>query len=153
MSRSTGKTTVLSSLAFATSPKELEYLMDVPRFMARNPDVRVPYGTTACEAVHTELVGMFDHITQQTAARAKLAARMFTLRKLVWGSMQRPQLTLKMTQSFMLRRCCDYLESAELVWGHDDSVVVNPAAPVDIANLDADAKLSSRHKKKRRTGA
>ena len=45
------------------------------------------------------------------------------------------------------------MESAELVWGHDDPVVVNPAAPVDIANIDADAKLTSQHKKKRRIGA
>ena len=57
--RKTGKrTTIRQTLAHACSPHELEYLANHGRFVAKNPDVGVPYGTTANEAYHRELKSM-----------------------------------------------------------------------------------------------
>ena len=49
--------TVRGSLSFAVRPQGLEYLMNGPRFFARNPTVQSVYGTTRNEAFHRQLKG------------------------------------------------------------------------------------------------
>lgn len=110
--RTKNKGTVLSSLAFATSPKELQYLHNGPKYVThqRNIAQRVclnassdgmsfvgvcnvsrsntrfhPYGTAGCETVQNELVNYFRHVINQRDRHARVRGFMFTLRKLVEG--------------------------------------------------------------------
>ena len=63
---------VLSSLAHATRPEGLEYLMNFARFVQRYPQETVPYGTTRNEAFHRQLKSFFRNIMHQSARNARI---------------------------------------------------------------------------------
>eukprot|EP00959_Pyramimonas_sp_CCMP1952_P146119 3059505-Pyramimonas_sp.AAC.1 len=65
------KTTILGSLRYATSSKQLEYLLNLGRFIARNPDMEVMYGTTRNEALHMQLEAFFRNVFIQTERNAR----------------------------------------------------------------------------------
>jgi hypothetical protein len=99
--------TVLSSLTAATSPVQLGYLFNLPRFIARNPTHAVMYGTTRNEAFHAELKAFFRNIVKQTKRNAEHVASVVTLVKLVAGGMQRCALQRDHRQGQRFGSNCD----------------------------------------------
>lgn len=93
MKRRTGNdTTVLVPIAFACQGLDLEYFMNAPRSMARNPGTAGMSGTTFCEAVHAEQKTFFEGVAQQSAGRASVFVDLCFLKKLVTGTMQQQAL-------------------------------------------------------------
>ena len=80
---------VRASLAFATSPRQVEYLLNLSRFAARHPEVDVPYGTTRNEAAHNQLKSFYRNVLHQTGRNAQMVAAVCTSAKLLAGWMQR----------------------------------------------------------------
>ena len=73
MAKSTDKgVKVIDSLAHATNPTGMEYLFNNTRFIARDPTVKVMYGTTRNEAFHLELKNLFRNVRGVRARRAHL---------------------------------------------------------------------------------
>ena len=86
MGKTTGKkTTVLGSLGYATSPAQLEYLLNLGRFIARNPGVQTMYGTTRNEAFHMQLKAFFRNVFIQTERNARAVSSVCTFAKLLAG--------------------------------------------------------------------
>ena len=77
-----------SSLEFATSPTEVEYLLNISRYISRNPDVKVMYGTTRNEAFHNQLKAYYRNVMLQTGRNATLVASIVTAAKLVSGTLR-----------------------------------------------------------------
>eukprot|EP00959_Pyramimonas_sp_CCMP1952_P226741 4740827-Pyramimonas_sp.AAC.1 len=72
MNKTTSKrTTILASLRYATSPAQLEYLLNLSRFTARGPSVQVLYGTTRNDAFHLQLKAFFRIVFIQTEQGAR----------------------------------------------------------------------------------
>ena len=63
-----------ASLAFATAPRQVEYLLNLSRCAARRPEVDVPYGTTRNEAAHNQLKSYFRNVILQTGRNAQMIA-------------------------------------------------------------------------------
>ena len=103
ITRKAGKTTVLASLTDACFPRQLEYLMNITRYIARNPDRKFPYGTTGCEAVHGHIVSCLRGITQMTSRYADVFADVFTICKLLSGVLLRLDLHRAFTQAELLK--------------------------------------------------
>ena len=94
--------TVLASLSAATTPVALEYLMNGPRFFARNPNVPHGYGTTKNKAFHRQLKSFFRNITQQSGRNAQVVAGVATLAKLVAGHMSRAQVVREIREKDLI---------------------------------------------------
>eukprot|EP00959_Pyramimonas_sp_CCMP1952_P381712 7998642-Pyramimonas_sp.AAC.1 len=65
------KTTILGALRYATSPAQLEYILNLGRFIARKPSVQVVYGTARNEALHMQLKAFFRNVFMQTERNAR----------------------------------------------------------------------------------
>ena len=101
--RTASKSTVLASLKYATASAEVQYLFNGPRYKSRNPDAKMMYGTTACEAVHAEIKAFFPRaLVQQTARYAETMSRLFCVRKLLTGALQRQTWSSDRTLAFLL---------------------------------------------------
>lgn len=83
------KTTVIGSLRHATKPHELKYIMNFAIFIARNPGIEVPYGTTSNEAFHKQVKGFFRNVQIQTARNAVNVCSVIRLAKLISGWMNK----------------------------------------------------------------
>lgn len=117
MKKSTGKkSSVFGSLNFATKNSQLQYLFNGPRYIARNPTVKVPYGTVECEAVHAEQKKFFEKVKQQSARRAKAFVTLFSLRKMLIGNMQRLSLTKTYAPVEFLRICSQRVGAMSPFW-------------------------------------
>lgn len=109
------KTTVYRSLDNATKPKELECLMNFIRFVARNPEVSVPYGTVSCEQMHNVLAGYFSDKTVCTARYATTMTELFTLKQLVTGHVRRSPIP-GMADQDKARRIGHSIPQLDMVW-------------------------------------
>jgi hypothetical protein len=107
------KTTVLSSLAYATSGDALQYLMNNSRFVARNPEVPFSYGTTRNEAYHKELLAFYRNVFQQTERHARDVAMVATSTKLLAGYLAKCELTAAHRQEVLLRTASSLLSSSD----------------------------------------
>ena len=109
------KISVLTSLCDSLCPRNLEYILNYTRFVARNPSVDIPYGTTSNEAFHNELKGFFRNIRTPTRRLVQILARLVTVVKLIAGSLEEQDLTrTKHSQSDKLRSFCKHLEAEPL---------------------------------------
>ena len=108
-------TSVLNSVCFASSPVELEYLSNGPRFMARNPDVPMPYGTTPNEAVQGECAKYYTPVTQQRHEHARVVAGTITLRKLLDGALARVPLSRSMTKCRLLQTTANMMVAMDFI--------------------------------------
>jgi hypothetical protein len=77
------KTTVYGSLVFATRPENLGYLFNHSRFIARHPDIKPFYGSSANEAFHLQFKGYFRNVFHQTGRNASLVCKAVTIAKLL----------------------------------------------------------------------
>ena len=144
MRRQTGKSaTVRSSLAFASCGVELQYLFNGSRYIARNPNVQVPYGSTACEAVHAELKRYFALTRQQTARHAETLTSLFCMKKLITAIMQRLDLSKTMLPRELLRSSCASLQSMSLDWNPRLELLGQVRPKVNLRNLPANAKIAA----------
>ena len=82
-----GQTTVFASLAYATTPNQLGYLMNFAKFVARHTDMEVMYGTTRNEAFHSQLKSYFRNIMIQSRRNAKVVCQIATMGKLIGGTL------------------------------------------------------------------
>ena len=145
------KTTVLGSLNFATGREELQYLFNGPRYMARNPSSKMMYGTTSCEAVHGELARFFSSTHQQTARYACGLTKLFCIKKLITGFLQRLELSRQHDAHELLQSCTSIVARFKFDWGGDVAeMAATPHQVVDTSSLPANAKLSAVHVGKRR---
>ena len=64
------KTTVYSSLQFATTSLPLVWLMNLSRFTARNPDVKAMFATAPNEAFHTQFKAFFRNVFHESGRNA-----------------------------------------------------------------------------------
>ena len=123
---------VWGSLTTATSRANLEYLMNGPRYAARNPAVKLPYGTTSCEAYHAESKAYFSDIREQTARNAEAVCKVMTLIKLLGGI---GSTSLKSTSGFsqgdIMRRYCAATADLGPEWPAVLVVAGNPRAAVN----------------------
>ena len=97
------KTTVLASLKASMSAEQVEYLLNYARFISRNQDVPVPYGTTGNEAFHNELKGFFRCVYTPKRRYVKSLVDVIAAVKSVSGFLQKQKLTKQHTQSNLLR--------------------------------------------------
>ena len=114
MKRKADKTTVEGSLVNLTSASSLVYFQNFARFVARNPCVTVPYGTTPNEAYHMELKSMFRNIRSCTRSYAKTHAKIATAVKLIGGSMAEGGRTKRESQTTLLHAFCARLEKSHI---------------------------------------
>ena len=98
-----GSTSVINSLRHATSPAELQYMMNGRRYLARNPGVPAPYGSTPCEGFHGESKEFFRQVVQQREEHARVLARLLTVRKLIDGAMARVPMSTVKTKGLLLQ--------------------------------------------------
>ena len=80
---------VLTVLTNATKMAEIGYLFNASIFVRRNPDVPVPYGTTANEAAHARLKGSFWNVKRCTKTYVRSLCTSFTTRNLLHQYMDR----------------------------------------------------------------
>ena len=113
--KKTGKgTTVLQSLIHTCTPHQLEYLANHGRFVHRNPDVGVPYGTTPNEAYHNEIKSMFRNIRVCSKAYVRTHAKIATLVKLIAGHLSALPTSRGQSQSSLLHHFCNQIERTAL---------------------------------------
>lgn len=139
-----GGTTVRASLEAATAPAQAEYLMNLSRFVARNPTLTVPYGTTKNEAFHNQLKGYFREVVHQTRRNAEYVARVATLAKLVAASVDSARLTREYYEADVLRAACRVLVSSPPTITPLLELKTVPNPKVDEAMLAAGAKRWSK---------
>ena len=84
-----GSSTVLTSLEFATSRRELAYFKNFCKFVDNNPSIAVMFGTTRNEAFHKQLKAFYRNVFHQTSRHAQCIANVATLAKLLAGYLQR----------------------------------------------------------------
>ena len=141
------KATVLSSLQFATSGAQLQYLFNGPRYIGRNPDAKMMYGTTACEAVHAETKVFFEQVLQQSKRRAAVWTDVFCLKKLLTGVLQRQTYSTQQSAVELLRTGASIVPGLPLDWNtlRIDLRSV-PHDVVDTSEFPSKAKVSATHK-------
>ena len=122
----------------------MEYLLNGPRWIARNPNIPVPYGTTGCEAVHGELAKFFSGVMQQTARHARAMVSMFCFKKLVLGVMQRLQMSGGLQPQQLLALGVRALADANLQWPIPFNIRTVPYPHVDITQLPSSVLLPAR---------
>ena len=83
------KTTVFKSLVNSTRSPSVDYLANHARFVARNPRVPVPHGTTANEAFHLQLKRAFGGKYSLTKEFVHRHLRYLLMRKMVADSFRR----------------------------------------------------------------
>ena len=84
MKKKCGKVRALAALEEACKPMKVQYLLNMSRFIARNPDTSVPYGSTGCEPVHGEITTHYNSgIVSQSERYAQVFGKIFTMKKLV----------------------------------------------------------------------
>ena len=96
------KTTVKSSLKAALAPAAVGYLMNIGRFLARNPDVATLHGTTHNEAYHKELKSFLRNVMRQTRRHAQMIAGVATFVKLVSSVMNTAHCVVRYEQVDLL---------------------------------------------------
>eukprot|EP00959_Pyramimonas_sp_CCMP1952_P445742 9332501-Pyramimonas_sp.AAC.1 len=79
------KTTIRGSLRYATSPAQLEYILNLGRFTARNPSVQVMCGATKNGALHMQLKAFFRSVFIQAERNARAVCSICTFAKLLAG--------------------------------------------------------------------
>ena len=140
------KTTIYSSVRHAMRPRGLEYLLNFARFIARNPEVLVPYGTTPNEAFHKELVSFFRNIMTPGRETVQGLAKAITSIKLVAGMMKKTAVSKRYSQSLLLREYCDDFEANPLCFRPLLNVGPEIWKQVDVSGRDARAKgVARRH--------
>ena len=134
------KTTIYKSLVFATTPPNLEYLMNLSRFVSRNPQIQVIYGTTRNEAFHYQFKCFFRNVFLQTARNAKVVCGIVTLAKLLAGWMRRTGTSTQLGEHELLLRATDLLMANPLTISPllDLSTILNPV--IDLDALPPNAK-------------
>ena len=139
----TGKkrTTVLTSLGHAVSPRSLEYMFNGSRFAAANPDVRIMYGTTRNEAVHMQLKAFWRNVIFQTRRHAHVVAAVATLTKLIVSHLKRAEVTRGMEDHELLRVFCRMLVTKGFEFHPLFHFVPARNPVVDVAALLANATL------------
>ena len=146
--------TAFGSIAHAMSARHLEYLLNFARFVARNPKVDVPFGTTPNEAFHNELKAYFRGIYTPSRSRIVGASRVITSVKLIAGMAKKANHTKTYSQSMLLREYCAGLESNPLKFDPPLVVTPQPCEPVDISEYDPRAKgVGRRHGVNKRPSA
>lgn len=146
----TGNTsTVLSSLAFFTSKGELQYLFNGCRWISRNPEAKVPYGTTGCEAVHHEIKTFFSSSNQKTARFARTMTKLFNLRKLNVGVLQRLPLSKCLRQRALMTRGVNALNVMPFQWGRHLEIQSRQRDIVDTSQLPKNALVSLRVRRRK----
>jgi hypothetical protein len=108
--------TVLASITDSFSPRNLEYLLNFARFVSRNPDLKVMYGTTPNEAYHKEFAGYCSGIRTPTARCVKGIAQVATTGKLTANLLKVRQFAPAQSQSESMRRYCAALEASPLAF-------------------------------------
>ena len=68
------KVTVMGPLTAAMRPEATGYMMNMAKFAARNPSVKLMYATTPKEAFHKQLKSFFRNVIFQTGRHAEGAA-------------------------------------------------------------------------------
>jgi hypothetical protein len=106
-------TTVLSSLKFATSPSKMGYLMNGPKFGARNPQLKAAFGTLANEAFHRQLVSFFRNIYVQTGRNADRVLNIMTFVKLVGAQLQKTSRTAPLREHELMRMAANFIMSSD----------------------------------------
>ena len=109
------------------------------------------YGTTSCEAVHGELARFFRGTTQQRQRAAVAMVKLFCVRSMIAGSVQRLTLSKAMHPCELLHLCAEGLGQLRFDWS-DPALTVRFAShvPIDVNELPASAKLASVQVGKRR---
>ena len=113
--------------------------MNITRYIARNPDRKVPYGTTGCEAVHGHIVSCLHGITQMTSRYADVFADVFTICKLLSGVLLRLDLHRAFTQAELLKVVGQQLAGLSLAWGESFKVAAASREVVDLKCLPKNA--------------
>ena len=143
MAKTIGKshTTVLSSLEHALRPVGLEYLLNGARFIGRNPDIPVMYGTTRNEAFHMQLKSFWRNVMWQTSRNAKVVASLVTFAKLMVGQIQSTCYTTNKPEHELLRRAAAILMSDPLTFEPLMDLSAVPTPKADLASLPPNAKV------------
>ena len=105
------QSTVLRSLVFATSPREMGYVLNVGRFVARHPNVTMLHGTRHNEAFHMELKAFFRNVMRQTREHAVIICKMVNLVKLVCSVVSTACCLTQQDRSSRLRAFMQTLQS------------------------------------------
>ena len=87
------RTTVLASLNYATSAAAVEYMMNLPRFIARNPRVTTTYGTTSNEAFHNQFKSFFRNVFFQTGRHLQFVCDLVAMIKVLGATLAEASLT------------------------------------------------------------
>ena len=150
MRRRTGKgCTVASSLKYATSNLQLQYLFNGSRYRARHPGVPVHYGTTGCEATHSKLSNFFQGTTQKSVRFARAWTTVFNVRMLVLSVVRRLPLSIKFEPVQLLARAACAVGGLPLMWHPRVAQKTTRHGSVDIASLPKHTKLSAIHRAQR----
>jgi hypothetical protein len=105
------RSTVMSSLQYATTARELNYITNFANFVSRNGDIEVPFGTTPNEAFHLQVKGYFRNIQVQTQRHAKAVCSVMTTARLMSGWMRSIETITELQEHERLRRVADILMS------------------------------------------
>jgi hypothetical protein len=117
MRRSVGKgMTVRARLVQSTSAKSLEYLANYARFISRNLNIKVPYGTTKNEAFHEPFKASFRNLRQTSAKYVKTHARIVTVATLIAEDLHQSTFTKAMRKHSLMHEFCARLETNPLVF-------------------------------------
>lgn len=133
-------TTAYSSIVYAMRPRHLEYLLNVSRLVARNPNIAVPFGTAPNEAFHKELISFFRCIYTPGRDLLRGLAKVVTSVKLVAGLVKNFQFTKAQSQRLLPREYCDALEAQPLEFRPLLNVAPISTKGVDVCALDRRAK-------------
>ena len=134
------KTTVYASLCESFQPRNLEYLLNYGRFVARNSNQVVPYGTTSNEAFHNELKGCFSCVLHMTQRYVVAHARVISGMKLIAGFLKKQNFTRVYEQAALVRSFCARLQEEALDFSPLLRFDRRPNPIVDVDSLDAAAK-------------
>ena len=107
---------VLASITDSFLPRNREYLLNFARFVSRNPDLEIMFGTTPNEAYHKEFAGYCSGIRTPTARCIKGIAQVATTGKLTANVLKVRQFAPAQSQSESMRRYCAALEARPLVF-------------------------------------
>ena len=110
------KTTIFSSLQYSTAPAMLGYLMNLPRYIARNPHAQTMFGTTGNEAFHNQLKGWFRNVFFQTARNAELVCQVATSAKLLAGTLQQCRMTSALREHESMGMSLATMAQQQIVW-------------------------------------
>jgi hypothetical protein len=140
-SKKNPKTTVLASLNHATSAAAVEYMMNLPRFIGRNPLTTTSYGTTSNEAFHNQFKSFFRNVYFQTGRNLKFVCEVVAAIKVFGATLADTSLTSMPREHVLVRTVADIFSCTSDAWNpkvHCETIR-NPR--VDQSQLPRGAKV------------